>query len=83
MKSIEAFYDRKLHLLDREAWEKCQHYVLVDYKDKVYDDDKYDWQMVHLRLANDHKYGRIMVSHDYKLRRGLTMGEFYGTGEVD
>jgi hypothetical protein len=41
-------------------------------------DPKYNWIMV----GND-KYGRTMYCTNTNIRRGLTMGEFYGSGIVD
>lgn len=41
-----------------------------------------DWEKV-CREGNDEKYGRFMVNHENKLRRGLTFGEFYGGSVVD
>lgn len=54
----------------------------IDKNSEYYNDDKYKWEMV---TTNDHdyKYGRMMISREYKLIRRTTMGEFYGAGTVD
>lgn len=80
--SVNDFIDRPHISVDEPTWDKYAEYTMVDYEDKQYDDKKYNWKMVYLS-SNDEKYGRIMISEKYKLRRGLTMGEFYGSGLVD
>ena len=42
------------------------------------DSEKYDWHQV-----GSSKYGRYMYCPKTKIKRGQTMGEFYGTGIVD
>lgn len=42
------------------------------------DSEKYDWHEVGYS-----KYGRYMYCPKTKIKRGQTMGEFYGTGIVD
>lgn len=42
------------------------------------DDPKYNWVMV-----GTGKYGRLMWCTNLKIKRGQTMGEFYGTSTVD
>ncbi|KOF57845.1 MULTISPECIES: hypothetical protein [Clostridium] len=80
--SINDFKDQKHIAVDESKWKEYKGYKDVDYKDKQYDNPKYNWKMVYWE-NNDEKYGRIMVSEAFKLKRGLTMGEFYGTGVVD
>ena len=41
-----------------------------------------DWERVY-KQGSDSKYGTIMVSHEGKLYRDPTMGEFYGQGPWD
>ena len=51
---------------------------LVD-KDTIdINDSKYNW----IQVGHD-KYGRYMYCTNTKVRRGQTMGEFYGGGIVD
>jgi hypothetical protein len=80
--SINNFKSQKHIAVDETKWNEYLGYTKVDYNDKQYDDGKYNWKMVYCS-DNDEKYGRIMVSEEYKLKRGLTMGEFYGSGIVD
>lgn len=80
--SIRDFKDHNHVSVDNNKWNEYLNYAKVDYEDEQYDDEKYEWKMVYLK-TNDEKYGRIMVSETYQLRRGLTMGEFYGSGIVD
>lgn len=81
--SINSFVSRKLNFIPRTKWEEFMSYPKVDYEDKQYADPKYNWIMCICDDARDTKYGRQMISVEYKLRRGQTMGEFYGSGIVD
>lgn len=80
--SINDFKDKTHMAVNKAKWKEYQGYTNVDHKDKQYNDKKYEWKMVYLE-TNDEKYGRIMVSEKFKIRRTLTMGEFYGSGIVD
>jgi len=42
------------------------------------DDPKFDWE-----YFGDSKYGRYAFCRNTQIKRGLTMGEFYGTSSVD
>lgn len=87
--NINDFKDRKRAGVTQEERDMIRaEYTHVDYDEKdengklKYDDPKYNWQMIYT-IGRDEKYGREMVSHEHKLRRGLTMGEFYMGGTVD
>lgn len=81
--SIFDFVYRKLHYIPMDKWDVFRGYQEVQRNDKSYDDPKYNWIMCISENARDTKYGRIMISEEFKLRRGQTMGEFYGTSTVD
>lgn len=81
--SINDFCDRKLYRVSDREWDEILSYQKVDYREGIYDDPKYNWIMVIPESANDTKYGRWMVSKEFKLLRNQTMGEFYGTSAVD
>lgn len=80
--SINDFKDHRHEAVNKNKWDEYSNYTKVDYNDEQYDNHKFNWKMVYLE-SNDEKYCRMMVSEAFKLRRGLTMGEFYGTSEVD
>lgn len=53
----------------------------LSYNDPVLgdlNDEKYKW-----RYFGFDKYGRYAVCENTKIKRSLTMGEFYGTSAVD
>ena len=81
--SIYDFVQRKLHYIPMDKWGEYRGYQEVNCDDKSYDDPKYNWIMCISENARDAKYGRTMISEEFKLRRGTTMGEFYGTSTVD
>lgn len=54
----------------------------MDENSEYFDNEKYNWEMV-VGKDNDEKYGRMMISRKYKLKRRQTMGEFYGSSPVD
>lgn len=86
MKSTNSIYDFKTRGLNRvtEAqWKEFNSYTWVSENEKEYNDPKYNWIMCIPETSRDSKYGRRMVSVEYKLIRGLTIGEFYGSGIVD
>lgn len=80
--SIYDFKHQEVYYVDEDTWEKYKLFKDVDCENKKYDDYKYEWKMVAKKNSNS-KYGRKMISEKYQLIRGLTMGEFYRTGEVD
>ncbi len=80
--SIYSFKSHPHIPVDEIKWKEYMNYEKVDYNNKQYDDEKYQWKMVYLR-GNDEKYGRMMISEKYKLIRNTTMGEFYGNSAVD
>lgn len=80
--SINDFKDRRVIGVDKDKWREYRNYTEVDYKDKKYNNKKYNWKMVN-QIGSDEKYGRMMISEEYKLKRDLTMGEFYGSSTVD
>ena len=51
---------------------------VTEYKDLMLDWPAYNWEY----FGHD-KYGRYAVCSRTGIRRGLTMGEFYGDGTVD
>lgn len=55
---------------------KCESYDDPSLGDL--DDAKYDWE-----YFGFDKYGRYAVCKNTKIKRSLTMGEFYGAGIVD
>ena len=71
----EEFKDRTPHTETEEManaqWKETKE--LGDLNDK-----KYNWIQV-----GRSKYGRYMYCTNTKVRRGQTMGEFYGSGIVD
>jgi len=71
----EDFTDRiqhdKTEDMDKAPWKEKEE--LGDLNDK-----KYNWIQV-----GHSKYGRYMYCTNTKVRRGQTMGEFYGSGIVD
>jgi hypothetical protein len=70
----QDFRDRKRH----DNTPDMQNAPRVD-KDKIdLDDPKYNWIQV-----GHTKYGRYMYCTNTHVRRGQTMGEFYGSGIVD
>ena len=79
-----AFISRERKELSDEEWNEVQkfQYVKCDTMKDI-SDPKYDWQMCVRKSARDYKYSRIMVSFSQRVYRGTTMGEFYGTSEVD
>ena len=70
----QDFKDRKQHdktpEMDNAPWVKIPSGEL--------DDPKYNWIQV-----GHTKYGRYMYCTKTHVRRGQTMGEFYGSGVVD
>lgn len=80
--SIRDFKDIPTIFVDEKTWNEYSKYKFVDCDDPQYDDPKYNWKIV-CKKCNDEKYGRTAISEKYKIRRALTMGEFYGTGIVD
>lgn len=87
--NINDFKNRKRAGVTQEERDMIRaEYTHVEYDEKdadgklKYDDPKYNWQMIYT-IGRDEKYGREMVCHEHKLRRGLTMGEFYMGGTVD
>lgn len=86
---MNAFVSRERRGVTKEERDRIKkEYTQVNYKEKdengklKYNDPKYNWEMIYT-LGHDEKYGREMISHEYKLRRGLTMGEFYMNSTVD
>lgn len=70
----EDFKDRVQH----DKTSEMDKAPIVD-KDKIdLNDSKYNWIQVGRR-----KYGRYMYCTNTHVRRGLTIGEFYGSGIVD
>lgn len=51
----------------------------TDYKTLDLDDDRYAWTY----YGKGSKYGRYAYCANTGIKRGLTMGEFYGAGVVD
>ncbi len=80
--SIKRFVSRPYFALTQQEWDRVRAFEEVDYEDPKYDDPKYNWKICYL-VDNDQKYGRIAISEEYRLKRGLTMGEFYGNSPVD
>lgn len=88
--NVNEFRDRKCTVLSDEEMNNINDtYTFIkiggsciDENSDYYNDDKYNWEMV-VRAKSDYKYGRSMISRKYKLIRCTTMGEFYGSGEVD
>lgn len=76
------FVDRQRYELSDEEWNEIMSYPRIEVFEDI-DDPKYDWKQCVRKNANDYKYGRQMVSFTQKIRRGQTMGEFYGGGIVD
>lgn len=86
---INAFVSREIKSVSKEERNRIKReYTQVDYNEKdengklKYNNSKYNWEMI-ATAGFDQKYGREMVSHRYKIRRGLTMGEFYMNSTVD
>lgn len=87
--NANSFCDHKFIEVTQDKWDEYKNYQEVEFKGSFLPSDsdylsydKYNWKMVY-RKGNDVKYGRMMVSEEYKLKRGLTMGEFYGSSCVD
>jgi len=75
-----AFVDRMGFKCSYEEYDKIKKIPLteiVTIKD-IDDGDKYEWVQI-----KGEKYGRSMYCLKTGIRRGNTMGEFYGSGIVD
>ena len=80
---VNDFKDRSRRGLTETEWAEVNSFPYVDFETiKDINDPKYAWQCVY-KAGSDQKYGRTMVSYPQKIRRGQTMGEFYGGGVVD
>lgn len=76
----DAFVDRKNLNVSNEEFARIEKIPLTK-KELINDIDNgatYEW----VQLAGD-KYGRSMYCLKTGIRRGNTMGEFYGSGIVD
>ena len=76
MKEIKAndFVWRTKH----DLTEEIKNLPLTDYKTLDLDHPRYNW----IQVGHD-KYGRYMYCTNTNIKRGQTMGEFYGGGIVD
>ena len=82
MYNAEEFKSRGYTLISDSEMDVIRNtYKEVSYNPVPTDKD-YHWETV-VRDGNDIKYGRIVVCHKHKVKRGQTMGEFYGGGVVD
>jgi len=68
------FKERPRH----DKTKRMDNALFVKMEDLDLDDPKYNWIQVGYE-----KYGRFMYCTNNHIRRGLTMGEFYGGGIVD
>lgn len=73
---VEAFKEQKKHLMTDEIM--AMPIVKYESVPDIDNTEKYNWVQV-----GTEKYGRTMYCTKTKIRRSLTMGEFYGTGVVD
>jgi hypothetical protein len=79
------FKKRTFQLMERQTFNQITDtYEEVSTKTDTHllDDEKYDWKYYMLR-GEDEKYSRYAICSKSCSWRGLTMGEFYGTGIVD
>ena len=74
--SVKDFVWRTFLPADPEAHGHLEHH-LPDEQD--WDSPQYDWEY----FGKGEKYGRYAVCKNTNIKRGLTMGEFYGAGTVD
>lgn len=74
MSDIQAFVHRSFQP------PKAEHKNLDAHRhdEQDWNDEKYDWE-----YFGQQKYGRYAVCKNTNIKRGLTMGEFYGAGVVD
>ena len=69
-----AFVDRVF----TEPKENHKELPWIEYKDIPLESTKYTWEYFGREM-----YGRYAVCESNKVKRKLTMGEFYGTSSVD
>ncbi len=77
--TARSFTDRKFQ--EPKPEHKSLGYLSADQFTSTHgdlDDSKYDWEF----FGKD-KYGRYAVCRNTNIKRGLTMGEFYGSSTVD
>ncbi len=77
--TVNAFIERK-NLNDPEIAEKIKNLPYTELSDiaDIDNGEKYEWVQV-----GNTKYGRCMYCLKTGIKRGQTMGEFYGSGIVD
>jgi len=78
VKASDFVYRKKI--TDKDMVAEIRKIPLTDYEtiDDIDDGSKYEW----VQVGQD-KYGRCMYCLKTGIRRGQTMGEFYGGGVVD
>lgn len=86
--SCESFRDRPTKIVSRKEMNDIYNYPMIEpQKDgsncRWFDNKKYNWEIVMADDCQDPKYGKQVVDLNLKIRRKITMGEFYQSSTVD